>query len=404
MGLVKPLPAQIAKIKVVGIGGGGGNTVNFMAASPSIRGVDYVAINTDAQALLVSRAKIKVQIGEKLTRGLGAGGNPEIGNQAAQESQEKIKEVLQGTDIVFITGGMGGGTCSGAAEVVAQVAKKELGTLTVAVVTKPFLFEGTRRMVVAEDAIEKMKDKVDTLIVIPNQKLLETVDKKVSVLDAFKMVDSVLSEAVQGIADLIVNPGLINLDFADVQSIMKDAGTALMGVGYGRGEGRAQKAIKEAISSPLLDITIEGARGVLFNITASPDLAMSEVEEVAQTISQNVGGDANIIFGAAIDKSFKDQVKITVIATGFDTARKALAGLVKPQPVELKGIISEPPGDKKPKDKEPEDKISFELDPGKAEKKPAEFKHQDIINNEDLPPGVEINDELDIPAFLRKGN
>lgn len=392
MGLVKPLPAQVAKIKVVGVGGGGGNTVNYMTRNSLIRGVDFIAVNTDAQALLVSQAKIKVQIGEKLTRGLGSGGDPQIGLQAAEESREKIKEVLEGTDMVFITGGMGGGTCSGAAPVIAEVAKKELGALTVAVVTKPFLFEGTRRMVVAEDAIEKLKEKVDTLIVIPNQRLLETVDKKLTLLQAFGLVDSVLGEAVQGIADLIVNPGLINLDFADIRSIMRDAGTALMGVGRGKGEGRAKKAVEEAISSPLLDVTIEGARGILFNITGGTDLTMSEVEEAASIISQNAGGDANIIFGATIDKSFKDEVKITVIATGFDTSRKVLTELVKPKKDELRGVVSEPPSPKK------------EKETGKKEEVFSQKETSPLLSDDNLPPGVEIVDELDIPAFLRKGD
>lgn len=390
MGLVKPLPAQIAKIKVIGVGGGGGNTINYMAASDRSRGVDFIAVNTDAQSLLVSQAKIKVQIGEKLTRGLGAGGNPEIGFQAAEESREKIKEVLQGTDMVFITGGMGGGTCSGGGSVIAEIAKKELGILTIAVITKPFLFEGTRRMVVAEDAIEKLKEKVDTLIVIPNQRLLEAIDKKVSLIEAFEMVDSVLGEAVWGIADLILNPGLINLDFADIRSIMKDAGTSLIGVGVGTGENRAQTAVMEAISSPLLEVTIEGARGVLFNITGGLDLTMREVEESAQIIAQNVGGDANIIFGATIDKSFKDRIKITVIATGFDSTRKVLAGLVKPkEEIELKGVAVELPEEKEPLVLKEEEKETGE---------------RELIGQEDLPPGVEINDKLDIPAFLRKGN
>jgi len=256
MGLVKPLPAQIAKIKVVGIGGGGGNTVNFMSSENKIQGVDLVAVNTDAQALLVSQAKIKIQIGDKITRGLGAGGNPQIGKQAAEESKEKIKEVLEGADMVFITGGLGGGTCSGAAPVIAEIAKKEVGALTVAVVTKPFLFEGTRRMVVAEEALNKLKEAVDTLIVVPNQRLLEIGGEKMSFLEAFRLADSVLAQGVQGIADLINTPGLINLDFADIRSIMKDAGTALMGVGVGKGENRAKQAIQEAVSSPLIDSEI----------------------------------------------------------------------------------------------------------------------------------------------------
>ncbi len=377
MGLVKPLPAQIAKIKVVGLGGGGGNAVNFMASQSQIQGVDLVAINTDAQALLVSQAKIKIQIGDKLTRGLGSGGDPQIGQEAAEESREKIKEILEGTDMVFITGGLGGGTCTGSSPIVAQIAKQEVGALTVAVVTKPFLFEGTRRMVIAEDAIERLKEQVDALIVIPNQRLLELSDKNLPFLEAFHLADSILSQSVQGIADLITTPGFINLDFADIRSVMKDSGTALMGVGVASGENRARQAIEAAITSPLLDLSIEGARGVLLNINGGPDLTIKEVEEAAQLVSQKAGGDANIIFGAAIDEKFKDRVKITVIATGFDSGRKTLAGLIKEEKPKAqekkKGLI----------------KINFQ--PSTPLPK-------------DLPEGLEIENELDIPSFLRRGS
>ena len=340
MALVQPAPTQVAKIKVVGVGGAGGNAVNYMIENEEIAGVEFIVVNTDAQALLISKAETKLQIGEKLTRGLGAGGNPKIGRQAAEESKEKIKELLQGADMIFITGGEGGGTCSGAAPVIAQIAKEELGALTVAVVTKPFLFEGTRRMVIAEEAIDKLRQKVDTLIVVPNQRLLDVASKKMPLLDAFHLADSVLASGVKGISDLITKPGLINLDFADVKSIMKDAGSALLGVGTGTGEKRAQEAVMSAISSPLLDVTIEGARGVLFNITGAPDLTMAEVEEAAQIISEQAGGDANIIFGARIDEKMKG-IKVTVVATGFDETRKSLAQLVRSKKTSIQGIVSE---------------------------------------------------------------
>ncbi|MBL7078650.1 cell division protein FtsZ [Candidatus Shapirobacteria bacterium] len=373
MGLIKPLPAQIAKIKVVGVGGGGGNTVNYMSSQEQINGVDLVAVNTDAQALLASQAKIKIQIGEKLTRGLGAGGNPQIGQQAAEESKEKIKEVLEGTDMVFITGGLGGGSCSGGAPAIAQVAKEELGALTIAVVTKPFLFEGTRRMVIAEEALNNLRDKVDALIVIPNQRLLELGDENLSFLEAFRLADSVLSQAVAGIAELITTSGLINIDFADLRSVVQNAGTAVMGVGVASGENRAEEAIKAAVSSPLLDARIEGARGVLFNVTGGLDLSIKEVEKIAQTITQSIGGDANVIFGAAIDEKLKDQIKITLIATGFDPQRKTLNGLIKK--TEPKSVLK---------------KVSSE--------------ERDKLVRMDLPEGIEIETELDIPSFLRRGS
>jgi len=326
MGLVKPDINSIAKIKVVGIGGGGNNAVSSMITTGKIKGVEFVAVNTDSQALLNNPAGVKLQIGENLTKGLGSGADPEIGHQAAEESREKIKELLVDTDMVFITAGMGGGTGSGGAPLVAELAK-EAGALTVAVVTKPFAFEGIRRMSVADDALEELKEKVDTLIVIPNQKLLDVVDKKMTLQEAFRVADSVLGQGVQGISDLITVPGLINVDFADVRAIMTDAGTALMGVGMGTGENRAQMAARTAISSPLLEVKIDGARGILFNITGGPDLTMSEVSEAAEMISQHADPDANIIFGATIDEAMGDQIKISVIATGFDSIRSGFAAL-----------------------------------------------------------------------------
>ncbi len=327
--LIKPQTTNFAKIRVMGVGGGGMNALTSMMIDNQIKGVDFVAVNTDAQVLLLSRAQTKIQIGENLTRGLGSGGNPEVGRQAAEESYEKIKEIIGGSDMVFITAGMGGGTGTGASPVIARAAK-EVGALTVAVVTKPFAFEGTRRMVTAEDGIENIKNLVDTLIVIPNQRILDVVDKRVSLLEAFRIADSVLSQGVQGISDLITIPGLINVDFADVKTIMTNAGSALMGIGTGSGENRAHSAARMAISSPLLEISMDGARGVLFNITGGPDLTMTEVDEAAKIISGAADPDANIIFGATINDSMHDQIKIAVIATGFDYTKQTLKEFVTP--------------------------------------------------------------------------
>lgn len=324
--LIKPEITHFAKIKVVGIGGGGGNTLNTMISHQKIQGVEFIAVNTDAQALMTCQSPNKVQIGDKLTHGLGSGADPEIGRQAAEESAGKLEKVLSQADMIFLTCGLGGGTGTGASPILAEIAKKQ-GALTVAVVTKPFLFEGTKRRLVAEDGANTLKEKVDTLIVIPNERLLEVVDKKVSLLEAFKLTDSVLSQGVQGISDLITMPGLINLDFADVKTIMQDAGSTLMGIGTGSGENRAAVAARMAISSPLLEISIDGAKGVLFNITGGSDLTMSEVDEAAKIIAQQADPDANIIFGATISEEMVDQVKITVIATGFDEARQKLKEL-----------------------------------------------------------------------------
>ncbi|HVZ12035.1 MAG TPA: cell division protein FtsZ [Patescibacteria group bacterium] len=328
--LIKPQTTSFAKIRVIGIGGGGSNAINTMISDGQITGVDFMSINTDAQALLINKADIKVQIGENLTRGLGSGGNPEVGLKAAEESRDKIKEMLEGTDMVFLTAGMGGGTGTGATSIIAEVAK-EIGALTVAVVTKPFQFEGTRRMVSAEEGIERLKERVDTMIVIPNQRILEVIDKKLSLVEAFKVADSVLNHGVQGISDLITIPGLINVDFADVKSIMTNAGSALMGIGIGVGENRAQLAARQATSSPLLEVSMDGARGVLFNIIGGTDLSMSEVNDASKIISAAADPDANIIFGATIDENLHDQIRITVIATGFDEGRRKLQEMVEKQ-------------------------------------------------------------------------
>jgi cell division protein FtsZ len=326
--LIKPQTASFAKIRVMGIGGGGGNATNSMVLDGQIEGVDFIAVNTDAQALLNSQAASKLQIGENITRGLGSGGNPEVGRAAAEESVERVKQFLEGSDMVFLTAGMGGGTGTGASSVIARVAK-EVGALTVAVVTKPFNFEGTRRMVAAEDGIEELKEYVDTLIVVPNQRILDSVDKKLSLLEAFRVADSVLGHGVKGISDLITQSGYVNVDFADVKAIMNDAGTALMGLGVGVGENRAQIAARQAISSPLLEVSMEGARGVLFNIAGGEDLSLQEVEEASRIITQAADPDANIIFGATIDKGAFDSIRITLIATGFDESRKRLQQMVQ---------------------------------------------------------------------------
>lgn len=307
---------QFAQIKVIGVGGGGSNAVNRMIAA-GLRGVEFISVNTDAQALYLANSECKLQIGEKLTKGLGAGANPEIGAQAAEENREDIKQALKGADMVFVTAGMGGGTGTGAAPIIAEVAR-ELGALTVGVVTKPFTFEGRRRAATAEKGISLLKEKVDTLITIPNDRLLQVVDKRTPILEAFRIADDVLRQGVQGISDLIAVPGLINLDFADVKTIMRETGAALMGIGVGTGDNRTVEAAKKAIASPLLETSIDGARGVLLNITGGVNLSLFEVNEAADIVAEAADPDANIIFGAVIDESLDDEVRITVIATGFD--------------------------------------------------------------------------------------
>ncbi len=379
MALVKPDSARIAKIKVVGIGGGGGNAISSMVENGVVSGVEFISVNTDAQVLLNSKAPTKLQIGEKLTKGLGVGGNPEMGEQAAEESTEKLKDLFIDTDMVFVTAGMGGGTGTGAAPVIAKLAK-DAGALTVAIVTKPFHFEGTRRQVVAEEGIDKLSDVVDTLIVIPNQRLMDVIDRKVTLLEAFKVVDGVLGQAVHGIAEIITTPGLVNVDFADVKTIMANAGTALLGIGTGVGENRAQMAARAAISSPLLDISIEGARGVLFNIAGGSDLTMFEVDEAAKIIASAADTDANIIFGAVVKEDLVDQVRITVIATGFDQTRSRIAQMAKSPMPPIQGVVSE-----KPKEEE------------RLEDKEEEQQVEENGQNEDV-----FGEKFEIPAFLRK--
>lgn len=319
--------SQYAVIKVVGVGGGGSNAVNRMIAA-GLKGIEFIAVNTDAQALHAAKAQTRIQIGPKLVRGLGAGANPEVGQKAADESRDVLLEHLKGADMIFITAGMGGGTGTGAAPIVAEVAK-ELGALTVGVVTRPFTFEGKRKQLVAEKGIQALKIKVDTLITIPNDKLLQVVDRKTPLTEAFRIADDVLRQGVQGISDLIAIPGLINLDFADVKTIMSDQGTALMGIGVAAGENRAAEAARAAISSPLLETSVDGAKGVLLNVTGGTDMALYEVNEAAEIISQAADPDANIIFGAVIDENLHDEIRVTVIATGFDhdqRVRRAVGG------------------------------------------------------------------------------
>jgi cell division protein FtsZ len=309
--------SYLAVIKVVGVGGGGTNAVNRMVDA-GLKGVEFIAVNTDAQALQMTDADIKLQVGGQLTRGLGAGANPDMGMAAANESRDEIKESLKGADMVFVTAGEGGGTGTGAAPVIAEIAKHEVGALTVGVVTRPFTFEGAQRGRQAEDGIQRLREQVDTLIVIPNEKLLGIVERRTSILDAFREADNVLRQGVQGITDLITIPGLINLDFADVRTIMHDAGSALMGIGSASGENRASEAARAAISSPLLEQSVEGATGILLNITGGGDLGLFEVNEAAEIIQSAAASDSNIIFGAVIDDMLDDELRVTVIATGFD--------------------------------------------------------------------------------------
>ncbi len=365
---------SFAKIKVVGVGGSGGSALTRMINS-KLRGVEFIAINTDAQALAYNESPIKIQIGKETTRGLGAGADPEVGRKAIEENKEEVFEALQESDMVFVTCGMGGGTGTGAAPFVADIAK-ELGALTVGVVTKPFAFEGHRRKKIAEAGVAEMKDKVDTLITIPNDRLLQVIDKKTSLFDAFGVVDDVLRQGVQGIADLITLHGIINVDFADVKAIMSDAGSALMGIGHGSGDNRAIEAARAAIDSPLLELSIDGAKGILFNITGGPDLGMYEIDEAAKAITEAADADANIIFGAIIDEAMQGEVKITVIATGFESEHQTT----------IKSQIS------KTSDPEQIPKSQMIRNAGKSADIP-----------EPTPkPEEDEDDEIEVPAFIRR--
>ena len=356
-----------ATIKVIGVGGAGNNAVNRMIES-GIKGVEFIAVNTDRQALNLSKAGTKIQIGEKLTRGLGAGANPDIGAQAAEESKADIAEALKGADMVFVTAGMGGGTGTGAAPFVAAAAK-ELGILTIGVVTKPFTFEGKKRLAQAERGIANLKGKVDTLVVIPNDKLLQVIDRKTSIVEAFRMADDVLRQGVQGISDLIAVPGLINLDFADVKTIMLNQGMAHMGIGRASGENRAEDAAKQAIQSPLLETSIEGARGVIINITGGSDIGLHEANTAAELVQRSADPEANIIFGTVTDDSMGDEIQITVIATGFEKEDEKVPGLSG-----YKNIVED-----------------------------TWRKRNNITSNTSNSSTTESNpNDLDIPAFLRK--
>ena len=393
MAEVKPEIETFAKIKVVGVGGGGGSAINRMIAS-GIKGVGFVAVNTDVQALHYNKATEKIHIGKTVTRGLGAGMNPDLGKGAAEESQNEIKEVLKDCDMVFVTCGLGGGTGSGASPIVAQIAK-DMGALTVAVVTKPFMFEGGQRKNIADRAFAELADKVDTIITISNDKLLQVIDKRTSLLDAFKIADDVLRQGVQGIAEIITVPGIINADFADVKAVMSNAGSALMGIGQASGENKAIEAAKDAINSNLLDMSIDGARGIVFTITGGPDLSMTEVSEAAKVITSAADDDAKIIFGAVVDEKMKDQIKITVVATGFDghanNQKRESTKSYTPN-----AFIAE-------NDTEKEAMPSLSLDKNKGKfsvfknlpVKPAlEKKAEKPVNTED--------DDLSVPAFIRK--
>jgi cell division protein FtsZ len=377
-----------AKIRVIGLGGGGSNAVNRMITS-RFSGVTFAVANTDAQALRASPAPIKIQLGAKLTGGLGAGSDPEVGRRAASEDRELLQQTLAGADMVFITAGMGGGTGTGAAPVVASIAK-ELGALTVAVVTKPFTFEGSRRMRQAEAGIQELRGIVDTLLTIPNQRLLTVVEKGTSLQEAFKVADSVLQQAVQGISDLILVPGLINLDFADVRTIMSGMGMALMGTGVGRGEHRAVDAAQKAIASPLLEETsIEGARGVLINITGGLDLTLHEVNEAASTVADAAEGDANIIVGAVVDEALGDEVRVTVIATGFDEGRATVASAA-PAAGAAPGAAPAAPAGR-----------TVDLKAYRGGDRPSPWRRPRVDGVR--ADGVEgLTDDLDIPAFLRR--
>jgi len=368
---IKPDLETFARLKVIGIGGSGGNAINRMIAS-DIKGVEFIAVNTDAQALQKSNASVRIHIGKNITKGLGAGMDPEVGRQAAEESRDEIGKALKGSDMVFITCGLGGGTGTGASSVIANLAR-EAGILTVGVITKPFNFEGIARRNIAEQGLMTLAKEVDTLITIPNDRLLQVIDKSTSLLEAFEIVDDVLRQGVQGISDLIVVPGIVNVDFADVKAIMRDAGSALMGIGRASGENRAAEAAKAAISSPLLELSVDGAKGVLFNVTGGSDLGMYEIDEAARVITERVSPEAKIIFGAVIDPEIEGEIKITVIATGFEGKRQ------------------------EEEKKSPEEDI-FAPEPNEE---PLEIKKEEE-REEEKDKKQNEEDELDIPAFIRK--
>jgi cell division protein FtsZ len=395
---IQPQSESFARIKVIGVGGGGCNAVNRMIEE-GLMGIEFVAVNTDAQALVMSKASTRVRIGDKSTRGLGSGGNPEMGGKAAEESREELREVLRGSDMVFVTAGLGGGTGTGAAPIVAEVAR-ESGALTIGVVTRPFTFEGSRRQLAAEEGINSLKEHADTLIVIPNDRLLQIVDKRASLQEAFHVADDVLRQGIQGISELITVPGLINLDFADVRTIMSEGGAALMAVGRAAGEDRARQAAELAISSQLLDITIDGARGILFNVTGGPSLTLFEVNQAAAIIKETAHPDVNLIFGAVIDPNMADDLRVTVIATGFDHSGGAR---IQPtvqrltqdeEAAPVRRNLQQPKGQgEQPEQERPKQSVErpgVVQQSGSTRSSSAEFQPR-VLNTEDL----------DIPAFLR---
>jgi len=390
---------SFAQIKVIGVGGGGGNAVNRMI-NEGLGGVEFIAVNTDNQALMLSKAKTRVRIGDKLTRGLGAGGNPEIGRKAAEESSDDLYEVLRGADMVFIACGMGGGTGTGASPVIAQIAK-ELGALTIGVVTRPFTFEGTRRMQMANAGIENLKSQVDTLIVIPNDRLLQIADKRSTLQQAFSLADDVLRQGIQGISELITVPALINLDFADVRTIMSEGGAALMAVGRAEGDDRARKASEAAITSGLLDVTIDGARGILFNITGGADMTLFEINEAAAIIKESAHPEVNLIFGAQIDESMGDEIRITVIATGFEKSRAERRinnerPRVQSQPTPAQQP-TQPPTQQQPS--QPPVQQTPPQQPTQRPQVPAQPQQPSV---QQQPPETRVYDDDSIPAFLRR--
>jgi cell division protein FtsZ len=395
--IVQPqTPESFARIKVIGVGGGGCNAVNRMI-DEGVQGIEFIAVNTDAQALLLSKAPTRVRIGDKVTRGLGAGGNPDNGKRAAEESAEDLYEVLKGSDMIFVTSGLGGGTGTGAAPVVAQIAK-EVGALTIGVVTRPFTFEGTRRMQSAEAGITKLKEHADTLIVIPNDRLLQIVDKRASLQEAFRVADDVLRQGIQGISELITVPGLINLDFADVRAIMSEGGAALMAVGHASGEDRARISAEMAISSQLLDITIDGARGILFNVTGGSNMTLFEVNQAAAIIKETAHPDVNLIFGAVVDPNMGDEIRITVIATGFDRtggSRPVMMENPTRKAADQSLMFHRP---------QPAEKVSVAAMPDRSER----IEHAERPtprpepSSADFQPRRIVTEDLDIPAFLRK--
>jgi len=414
MAEIKPPVETFARIKVVGVGGSGGNAIERMIDA-KIKGVEFVAINTDSQALHHNKANEKVHIGKNLTKGLGAGMNPDIGRQAAEETRDEIQDVLKGSDMVFVTCGLGGGTGSGAAPIVAEIAK-ELGALTVGVVTRPFSFEGAQRRAIAEEALENLKERVDTLITIPNDKLLQIIDKKTTLINSFKIVDDVLRQGVQGISDLITKPGIVNVDFADVRAIMSNSGSALMGIGVGAGENRASDAAKAAINSPLLELSIDGAKGVLFNVSGCNDLTMLEINEAANIITESIDPNAKVIFGAVVDETIKKgELQITVVATGFDSEKVSETLVEKMSRMTIandssntrdKQAVMSRGEERKESEEELKPRITF---PEKFESK-TKMIIEEKVQPKPVRPSFtsseksleEDDEELEIPAFIRR--